>query len=134
MFLSNKLDEFNSRLMNCEKLQSCKIFKAYPYSMKPTKMDFVAIATAIGEVDAENVELGGSELYGKYRINAFIYSPYKNNDINDVITSVLSSQLSAYPAEISVSEISKNDELECLSVKCGFTFYSSFDFGGAENE
>lgn len=134
MFLSKRLDEFNSRLLNDSNLENCKIFKAYPFEMKPTKLSYTAIATAIGELDADNIELGGEKLCGKYKINAFIYSPYSKNEINSIVAYVINSQLSAYPSAVSVSEISKNDELECLFVKCSFTFYDAFNFGGAENE
>lgn len=134
MLLSTKINSFVERLNACSELKSCKIIKAYPYSMKPTNLKSTVIAVSVGEIASENVEIGGEELCGKYKINAYIYSPYKMNDFNNIISLVINSQLNAYPSAVSVSEISNSDDLECLFVNCSFTFFDSLDFGGDENE
>lgn len=134
MLLNDRLNEFNDRLSACDELSECKIMKAYPYSMKQGRLNQIAIATSIGEIDAENIEVGGSELYGAYKINAYIYAPYKNNELMGAIAGVVRSQLEAYPSSISVSEIMKNDDLECVYVKCSMTFYDDLNFGGSDDE
>lgn len=134
MFLSNELNKFIARLKACDELSDCKIFKAYPFLMKPTRLNCVAIAVSVGEVEAENISIGDEQLNGKYKINAVVYSPYKNNDFSDVISAVLRSQLGGYPSAVSVSEINKNDDIECFYVKTSFEFYDNFSLGGADDE
>lgn len=132
MLLADKLNEFNTRLLESPVLMNCSIIKAYPFAMKPSRLEKKIIATSVGNIEGQCVSIGGNEQYGKYKINAFIYAPYKNADLNDTVAEVIKAQLCAFPAEIYVSEISKNDDLECLFVKCSLTFYDKLNMEVAD--
>lgn len=134
MSLTEQLNSFINRLKASLKLQECEIFKAYPSSFAPTRPKKIMIAVSLGELSADNTEVGGESLYGSYRLNADIFFPYGMNETQSVIEAVIGSQLGEYPASVSVSAPECNDSIGCVCVKCGFVFYANMSFGGADNE
>lgn len=136
MLLSNEIDELISILRNNDALSDCKIIKAYPLMMKPTMLDKTVIALSLGEIEADNIELGGDCRYGYYKINLNIYCPYDlgANALENVVSNIVQSLSGTYPASVSVSEINKNELIECLFVKCSFTYNGAMNFGGVANE
>ena len=132
MLISERIDDFIRRL---EENTSLKVIKGYPYAKKPTFLSRSVVVVSLGEVEAENIELGGEKLYGRCRIVATIYVPTCDNyDITNGIAEVVHAQLSAYPSAISVSGVSADDRIECLKASCSFTFYDEVNFGGVLNE
>lgn len=124
MFLTDELDAFIERLKISPLLESTNIIKAYPYVMKPTRLDNVVITVSPAGIDGKSTSIGDENIFAYYTIDADIFVPQElgSPKMGEYIQAVLSSQISSAPCGIAASGVKANDKISCFTVKCSFTY------------
>lgn len=134
--LSNVVDDFISALNQRTDFDGIKVIKAYPYVIKPTKLSKIVVAVSLGDVSGDNVSIGDNCVFGTYRIDACIYSPYDvgADVLPQVAEKIFDTCVNYNPVAITTTQIDTNATALCYTLKCSVTFSDYINFGGGEAE
>lgn len=124
MCLAKAVDEFVTRLKDCEALEGVSIIKAYPFVKKPTKLDNVVIAVSPAQIESKAVSIGEDNMFSTYTIDADVFIPQElgSPEMWKYIQAVLLSQAESFPVAVATSQIKANDKISCYTAKCSFTY------------
>lgn len=113
-----------------------KIIKSYPYVIKPTKLTKIVVAVSLGDVSGNSISIGDSCIFGSYRIDACIYSPYARGA--DVLPLVAEKIFACFadcnPVSITTTQVDTDATTLCYTIKCSITFSDLINLGGGNSE
>ncbi len=134
--LSKAVDDFIATLKQTEDFGTIKVIKAYPYVIKPTKLSKIVVAVSLGDVSAENISVGDNCIFGTYRIDSYIYSPYAvGADVLPLVAEkIFACCLGFNPVAITTSQVDTDATTLCYTLKCSITFSDLINLGGGDNE
>jgi hypothetical protein len=132
MYLTNEIDVLIEMLRANSYFDDIKIIKAFPYSMKATRLAKTVIAVSPSKVEGENISIGDNKMFGEYSIDFDVFIPILSGTPvkSDVIEQIVTTVSACYPSGISVSAITVNNDISCTTAKCTFTFSGEISIGG----
>lgn len=124
MYLNNEVLALYEKLLKSESLKDFKIINAYPYLVKPTRLNTQAIIVSPSSIDAQSVSLGNEEYYGTYCLDVDVFSPYDmgSPNMSDALEKALISATDNSVVGIKVGPVSVDKDTHCFTAKCTLTY------------
>lgn len=123
MYLNDEAEQLYSKL--CEAgLEGVKFIKAYPYSIKPTRIKNVLAVISPSSIEAESDSIGNETLFGKYSLDIDVFSPIDAGSpmMSDAMERILNTATDNMVTGIRVSQVTADERTECFRAKCTLTY------------
>ena len=135
MYLDNAVRGAIAALEGDSYFENMIIIPAYPYALKPTRLEKILITVSPYGMEMRNVEIGGKTLFGKlsYSVNVFYPHTLGSPALNDVMEHIVSLLTTDNISSVDVSPISTRNELNCYTANCIFSTKAAFENGGNDD-
>lgn len=136
MNMNHLLDSIISLLKNDGSFNDIAIVKAYPPSVKPTRLSRIYIALGISEINMHSCSIDCSARAGEVSVFADIFIPFKmdNSCACEVFTKICNA-LSIYNIlSVSASRLTADEQVQASVLKTKITFNDEISFGGDSDE
>jgi hypothetical protein len=136
MNINSLLDDMLEKINANSFFDDMKIIKAYPCSVKPTRLNNVYISLGINKIDIKPYEIDDVNKAGEVSVFADIFVPIRmDNACMSEIFSRLCTVLEEYNViGISADRITADNDIQAYVLKTSITFSDEVIFGGEGNE
>lgn len=132
MRIDTEIEKLKAVLKSCQQLKNVKIISAFPYQLKPTRLEYPVIAVGLHHLEAESSQLEHSERCGDLSIFADIYVPNKlGGDYACRLLCDMCDALDEYNiASISAQKPEYRNNIQAVLIKAVITFSGIISNGG----
>ena len=126
------LTDFMDILEADEFFKNARITRAYPDTVKPTRLKKATVAVGIKNIEVDESSVGQSVKSGSYSIFADIFVPYTydKQSFERIVFRICADISELNLVAIEVSGISADPTAECYMMKSVFTFNDELCFKG----